>query len=80
MFLDDYRGVNDKRRAIRTVLNTTSRFAIVRPLLNTKASTVAEAMVNIFASEKPTITTLRVDGGAEWGGESRKFLLGRGRA
>ena len=53
MFLDDYRGVNDKRRAILTVLNTTSRFTIARPLLNVKASTVAEAMEDIFASEKP---------------------------
>ena len=41
MFLDDYRGVNDKRRAILTVLNTTSRFAIARPLLNTKAASIA---------------------------------------
>ena len=44
MYLDDYRGVNDKRRAILTVLNTTSRFAIARPLLNAKASTVTKAM------------------------------------
>jgi hypothetical protein len=78
LFLDDYRGVNSKRRAILTLLNTTTRYAIARPLLNTQAATVSAAMEDILSSEKPAITVLRVDGGPEWGTLTQKFLKGRG--
>ena len=69
VFLDDCKGVNDKRRAILTVLNTTSRFAVARPLLNAKASTAASAMENILVelqARRKRITVLRVDGGGEF--------------
>ena len=65
LFLDDYRGVNSKRRAILTLLNTTTRYAIARSLLNVKAATVSAAMEDILSTEKPVITILRVDQGPE---------------
>jgi len=80
LFLDDYRGVNDKRRAILTLLNTTTRYAIARPLLNAQAATVTAALKDMLTSEKCTITILRVDQGPEWGAITRKFLEGRGIA
>ena len=32
----------------------------------------------LTSSPSPGIKILRTDGGAEWGGEARKFLIGRG--
>ena len=78
LFLDQYKGANDKRGAILTLLNSTTRFAIARPLLNVKAASVAAALDSIFSEEKPKINTLRADGGSEWGKEARKFIEGRG--
>ena len=49
MYLYDFRGKNDKRIAILTLLNTTTRVAFARGLLNTKSQTVAhelESMIN----------------------------------
>ena len=78
LFLDQYKGVNDKRGAILTLLNSTTRYAIARPLLNVKAASIAAALEDILNEEKPKIKTLRADGGSEWGKESKKFIEGRG--
>ncbi len=78
IWFDDYRGVNDRRKAILTVLNTTTRYAIARPLLNAKAGTVAAAMADILDRDKPRIKVLRVDGGSEFKGLTRKLLTDRG--
>jgi hypothetical protein len=80
MYLGDYKGVNDKRTAVVTLMNTTTRYAIVRPLLNAKAATVAAALEDVFETEHPKIEILRVDGGPEWNATSKKFLEGRGVA
>ena len=37
IFFEDYQGVNDRRKAMLTVLHTTTRYAVVRPLLSTKS-------------------------------------------
>lgn len=67
--LQDYMGVNKKRTHLLSMLNTTTRFAAARPLLNTKASTVSKAMAEIIeeleASGKK-IAAIRVDGGSEF--------------
>jgi hypothetical protein len=64
-----------------TVLNTTSRYAVARPLLNSKAPTVAAALDDILdqleAEERP-ITVLRVDGGSEFKGDTTTLLASRG--
>lgn len=80
IYVDDYRGVNDKRKAILTLLNTTTRYAIARPLLNARASTVTAALEDIIAMEKRAsqIKTLRVDAGSEWGGSTKRLLRERG--
>lgn len=81
IFFDDYRGVNDKRKAILTVLNTTSRFALARPLLNAKAGTVAAAMEDILdelARLRKKVTVLRVDGGGEFKGAFAQLMRERG--
>ena len=77
IYLDDYRGANDKRKAILTVLNTTSRYAVARPLLNNKAPTVAAALEDILEQlreEERPISVLRVDGGSEFKGETAALL------
>ena len=81
IFFDDYRGVNDKRKAILTMLNTTSRFALARPLLNAKAGTVAAAMKDILdelARLRKKVTVLRVDGGGEFRGAFGQLMRERG--
>ena len=82
IYLDDYRGVNDKRKAILSVLNTTSRYAAARPLLNSKAPTVAAALEDILEQlardEELPITVLRVDGGPEFKGATTALLASRG--
>lgn len=83
VFFDDYRGANDKRKAILTVLNTTTRFASARPLLNVKAETVAAAMEDILeelARMRKKVTTLRVDGGPEFKKEFARLMEERGVA
>ena len=66
LFLDLYKGANDKRRALLLVLNTTTRYAIVRPLLHAKATDTSAAFADLLANEQPKIKILRVDGGVEF--------------
>ena len=66
LFLDLYKGANDKRRALLLVLNTTTRYAIVRPLLHATAAAVTAAFADLLHSEKPKIKILRVDQGKEF--------------
>jgi len=63
--------------AILTVLNTTTRFAYARPLLNATAERVAEAMRSILDNEN-SIKALRIDGGSEFKKEFRVFMRTRG--
>ena len=77
LFLDQYKGANDKRGAILTSINSTTRYAIARPLINVKAaSTIAAALEDIFSEENPKIKVLRADGGSEWGKRARHLLRG----
>ena len=67
--LQDYMGVNKKRTHLLSMLNTTTRFAAARPLLNTKASTVSTAMAEIIEELEglgKTVAAIRVDGGSEF--------------
>ena len=48
MMLEDYRGVNNMKRMILTILNTTTRFVYARPIANKKADTVRGAIQSIF--------------------------------
>ena len=66
LFLDLYRGANDKRSALLLVLNTTTRYAIVRPLLHAKAADTTAAFADLLHKEQPKMKTLRVDGGKEF--------------
>ena len=38
LFLDLYKGANEKRSALLLVINTTTRYAIVRPLLHVRTT------------------------------------------
>ena len=81
IFLEDYKGVNAKRKAILTVMNTTSRYAAARPLLNNKAPTVAAALEDILdqlEGEGRNVVVLRVDGGSEFKGATTELLNDRG--
>ena len=80
-FLEDYKGVNDRRKAILTVLNTTTRFAVARPLLAATADKTAEAMREVLAelsAAKRNIQVLRVDGGGEFKGAFRELVHAAG--
>lgn len=71
IFFEDYQGVNDRRKAMLTVLHTTSRYAVVRPLLSAKSEKTAEAMRSLLdeiAVSRRQIKVLRVDGGGEFKG------------
>ena len=77
VWLTDYRGVNDKRKVILTVLNTTSRYAAARPLLDAKAERVAAALGDIIDELEAggrRIKVLRVDNGSEFKKETRAML------
>ena len=75
----DYKGVNAQRMAILTVLNTTTRFAYARPLLNKKADKATEAMVSILdEADPPRMSCLRVDNGVEFKGKFRTMMRERG--
>jgi hypothetical protein len=77
IYLEDYKGVNARRKAILTVLNTTTRFAHARPLLNATADRVAEAMSSILDNEN-SIRVLRIDGGSEFKKDFRVLMRTRG--
>jgi hypothetical protein len=69
IFFEDYQGVNDRRKAMLTVLHTTTRYAVVRPLLSAKSEKTAEAMRSILeeiADSRRQIKVLRVDGGGDF--------------
>jgi len=73
IFFEDYQGANDRRKAMLTVLHTTTRYAVVRPLLSAKAEKTAEAMRSILeelagspTSRRKEIKVLRVDGGGDF--------------
>ena len=77
LFFNDFRGVNDKRIAILTVLNTTSRLVYARPLLGVKSSEIAQALKIIISeilADGFKINELRVDGGSEYKGEVIQLL------
>ena len=85
IFFEDYQGVNDRRKAMLTVLHTTTRYAVVRPLLSTKSEKTAEAMRSILeelagsgASTRRKIKVLRVDGGGELKGAFATLMRERG--
>ena len=66
LFLDLYKGANDKYKALLLVLNTTTRYAIVRPLRHAKAADTAAAIADLLATSTPGIKILRVDQGKEF--------------
>ena len=75
----DYKGVNAQRMAILTVLNTTTRFAYARPLLNKKADKATEAMVSILdEADPPRMSCLRIDNGVEFKGKFCTMMRERG--
>ena len=77
LFFNDFRGVNDKRIAILTVLNTTTRLVYARPLLGVKSSEIAHALKSIIdeiSADGLKIIELRVDGGSEYKGEVIQLL------
>jgi hypothetical protein len=80
MFLEDYKGVNNKRMAILTVLNSTTRYAAARGLLNVKAASITAGLVEIIEElEKngKNISVLRVDGGGEFKASTKTMLKKR---
>jgi hypothetical protein len=75
---------NKQKKAILTVINTTSRYAYARALKDAKAATVVIQMKDILdemqvskGNGKRKITHLRVDGGGEFKGETRTLLNNR---
>jgi hypothetical protein len=78
LFLDLYKGANDKYKALLLLLNTTTRYAIVRPLRHAKAVDSAASFDDILATEQPKIKILRVDGGVEWKKDFAAFCEERG--
>jgi hypothetical protein len=81
IFFEDYQGANDRRKAMLTVLHTTTRYAVVRPLLSVKAEKTAEAMRSILgeiAGSRRQIKVLRVDGGGEFKGAFTALMRERG--
>jgi hypothetical protein len=60
------------------VLNTTTRYAIVRPLLHAKAVDSSAAFADLLQSEQPKIKVLRVDNGKEFMAEFATFCADRG--
>jgi len=80
MFIEDYKGVNAKRMAILTVLNTTTRYAAARGLLNVKAASITAGLVEIIDELRKngkTISVLRVDGGGEFKAGTKTMLQKR---
>jgi hypothetical protein len=81
IFFEDYQGVNDRRKAMLTVLHTTTRYAVVRPLLSAKSEKTAEAMRSILeeiAGSRRQIKVLRVDGGGDFKGAFAVLMRERG--
>ena len=78
IYLKDYKGVNTRRMAILTVLNTTTRFVHARPLLDATAARVAEAMASILEQIGEAIKVLRIDGGSEFKKDFRPLMRARG--
>ena len=81
VWFTDYPGVNDKRRAILTVINTTTRYVAARPLIDAKSSRVAVALddiINELEAGGRHVAVLRVDNGPEFKGEARALLRKRG--
>ena len=74
IFFKDLKSKNQQNIAILTVLNTTSRYALARPVKSTTAATVVHQMKDILdelKKLKKKITHMRVDGGAEFKKETR---------
>ena len=59
IYFDIYKGANDKYKALLLVINTTTRYAIVRPLHHAKAVDSAAAFADLLASERPKINSPR---------------------
>ena len=81
VFMSGFGGVNDKRRAILTLLNTTTRFAAARPILSAKAPAVAAGMASILdelAGQGRSVSVIRVDGGSEYKADTAALLRARG--
>jgi hypothetical protein len=60
------------------VINTTTRYAIVRPLLHAKAADTTAAFADLLHSEQPKIKTLRTDQGKEFQKGFAAFCADRG--
>ena len=81
MYLTDFLGKNNKRMAILTVLNTTTRVAFARGLLNTKSKTLAHELndiINEIHKHDMKISVLREDGGSEYKSDVRVLLKSLG--
>ena len=78
IYFDIYKGANDKYKALLLVINTTTRYAIVRPLHHAKAADSSAAFADVLASERPKIKILRVDGGGEFKKEFADLCEERG--
>ena len=79
-FLEDFKGVNDRRMAILTVIHTTTRYAVARALLHAKAADTRRAMEDILDELqrlRMPIKVLRVDGGGEFKGAFKDLLRER---
>ena len=80
IYFDDLKSVNDKRKAILTILNSTTRYVYARSLLNNTSIFVAGAIkdiLNDMKRDEQLIVSLTVDGGAEFKGETEKLLASK---
>jgi len=81
IFFEKFKSKNKQHKAILTVLNTTTRYALARPLKSKDAESTCKAMENILdeiKKLKKKIIALRVDGGSEFKGETQAMLEKRG--
>ena len=81
IFFEKYKSKNLQHKAILTVLNTTTRYALARPLKSKDAESTCKALENILdeiKKLKKKIIVLRVDGGSEFKGETQELLEKRG--
>lgn len=82
IWIPAYKAVIKDHTAILTVLNTTTRFAIARPVMSNKGVDVAPAMESILeelrkSRPKKLVHTLRLDGGSEFKAETAVLLAAR---
>jgi len=82
MYLREYRGVNNKRECILTLLGVNSRFVYARALTKATAAKTAEALTEMLTQNNQDarsgvvapILAIRSDGGPEFAGEFAGLL------